>query len=241
MKKSKIIIIAGVSILVLAWLIAAIYIDNKGNHYLTLANEHIDKEEMDSVSFFIKNAKDFYPNKSDNEAVKLENEINNLTDSLFVLNFLGKMSDEEFTLLNEGLFEKEVLNQKTLNRLFIEKLKNYSSKRDAVLKQLKIEEEEKLKAEEEKGRQKEIDKRKKLVSSQFNEWDGAHPGLVIFVRNSMNDPKSFEHVETRYRDDGDSIFVVMKFRGNNKFGAKVLNTVNAKVDFKGNVIEVKQQ
>lgn len=57
----------------------------------------------------------------------------------------------------------------------------------------------------------------------------------------MNDPDSYEHIETRFRDDGDNIFVITKFRGTNAFGGKVINTVSAKVDFNGNVIEVISQ
>ena len=61
------------------------------------------------------------------------------------------------------------------------------------------------------------------------------------IKKSMNDPDSYEHVETRFRDDGNSIFVITEFRGKNAFGGKVKNTVSARVDFEGNVIEVISQ
>lgn len=79
------------------------------------------------------------------------------------------------------------------------------------------------------------------VESQFSSWDGSHRGLTDFIKKSMNDPSSYEHIETRFRDDGDNIFVITKFRGANAFGGKVINTVSAKVDFSGNVIEVVSQ
>ena len=79
------------------------------------------------------------------------------------------------------------------------------------------------------------------VENQFSSWDGSHPGLERLIKESMNDPDSYEHVETRFRDDDDYIFVITKFRGANAFGGKVVNTVSAKVDFNGNVIEVLSQ
>ena len=54
----------------------------------------------------------------------------------------------------------------------------------------------------------------------------------------MNDPDSYEHVETRFRDEGEYIFVITKFRGKNAFGGTVTNTISAKVDFDGDVIEI---
>jgi len=79
------------------------------------------------------------------------------------------------------------------------------------------------------------------VESQFSSWDGSHRGLTELIKKSMNDPSSYEHIETRFRDNGDHIFVITKFRGANAFGGKVINTVSAKVDFSGNVIEVVSQ
>lgn len=79
------------------------------------------------------------------------------------------------------------------------------------------------------------------VESQFSSWDGSHRGLTDLIKKSMNDPDSYEHIETRFRDDGDNIYVITKFRGANAFGGKVINTVTARVDFSGNVIEVISQ
>jgi hypothetical protein len=69
--------------------------------------------------------------------------------------------------------------------------------------------------------------RRDMIEGQFSAWDGSHRKLVQYVKNGMNDPGSYEHVETQFRDDGDSVFLIMTFRGNNAFGAKVANTVYA--------------
>lgn len=79
------------------------------------------------------------------------------------------------------------------------------------------------------------------VESQFSAWDGSHNGLTNLIKKSMNDPDSYEHIETRFKDNEDHIFVITKFRGTNAFGGKVINTVSAKVDFSGNVIQIISQ
>lgn len=61
-------------------------------------------------------------------------------------------------------------------------------------------------------------------------WDGKNRELVDLVKSGMNDPKSFEHVETRFRDNGDSLSLVMTFRGKNAFNATVTNKVSADLD-----------
>jgi len=79
------------------------------------------------------------------------------------------------------------------------------------------------------------------VQSQFSSWDGSHRGLEKMIKKSMNDPDSYEHAETRFRDDGDKIYVITKFRGKNAFGGTVSNTITAYVDYNGNVINIISQ
>ena len=83
--------------------------------------------------------------------------------------------------------------------------------------------------------------RQDSIESQFSAWNGSHPALTTMVKSAMHDSKSFEHVETRYADKDDYIFVIMQYRGNNVFGGKVVNSVSANVDFNGNVIEIVSQ
>lgn len=82
------------------------------------------------------------------------------------------------------------------------------------------------------------EQREQLVLAQFSKWDGSHRGLVELVQRQMNDADSFEHVETRYWDRGDHLFLRMTFRGTNVFGAKVLNEVAATVDMNGKVLSL---
>lgn len=69
-------------------------------------------------------------------------------------------------------------------------------------------------------------------------WDGSVKPVVQYVKNSMNDPKSFEHVNTQWgivSGTTDRYWVNMTFRGTNAFGATVTNTIKVEVDSNGNV------
>lgn len=79
------------------------------------------------------------------------------------------------------------------------------------------------------------------LRQQFSAWDGSHRGVTASIKRSMNDPDSYEHVETRYSDQGSHLIVVTTFRGANAFGGKVLTTVKAKTDLHGNVLEIAKQ
>lgn len=54
----------------------------------------------------------------------------------------------------------------------------------------------------------------------------------------MNDPSSYEHIETKYSDKGDHLVGSSSFRGKNSFGVLVKNTVVVKADIQGNVLEI---
>lgn len=82
---------------------------------------------------------------------------------------------------------------------------------------------------------------KKWIDDQFSSWDGSHRYLVNLIKENLNDPKSFDHVETNYWDRGDYLTVKMKYRAKNAFGGLILQNVTAKSDYKTNVISVISQ
>lgn len=92
--------------------------------------------------------------------------------------------------------------------------------------------------EKQKIKNDEIAKRRGIVDRQFSPWDGSHRNLKRYVKDNMNDPSSFDHIETRYSDKGSYILVQMDFRGKNGFGALVKNRVVAKTDIDGNILSV---
>lgn len=77
--------------------------------------------------------------------------------------------------------------------------------------------------------------RQKAIESQFSAWDGSHINLTKLIKRSMNDPASYEHVETKYWEYPDGLLVATTFRGNNAFGGKVLQTIKAEVTLQGTV------
>jgi hypothetical protein len=82
--------------------------------------------------------------------------------------------------------------------------------------------------------------RQDKIKEQFSFWDGSHNNLVAFVKERMHNPKSFEHVETTFADGGIDygVIVTMRYRGTNTFGAIVTNSITARVDINGNIIEI---
>lgn len=81
-------------------------------------------------------------------------------------------------------------------------------------------------------------KRQKRIESQFSVWDGCHYNLERLIKKAMNDPDSYDHVETRYWDRTDHLVVKTTYRGKNAFGGVVTNWVKAKVDLDGNVTQI---
>lgn len=77
------------------------------------------------------------------------------------------------------------------------------------------------------------------IDNQFSPWDGSHIKLTREIKKGMNDPDSFEHIETRFKDIGNEIVVQESFRGKNAFGGMVINKVIATVDIDGNVLTMR--
>jgi len=79
------------------------------------------------------------------------------------------------------------------------------------------------------------------IKEQFSAWDGSHRGLVDLVKKNLNDPKSFDHEETTYKDMKDHLIVKMTYRAKNAFGGLILQNVTAKADYKTNTITIISQ
>ena len=87
----------------------------------------------------------------------------------------------------------------------------------------------------------EPDSRQERIERQFSAFSGVHYELEKVVKAAMNDPDSFEHVETGYVDDGDTLRVQMVYRGKNGFGGTVTERVTARVGLDGTVQEILEQ
>ena len=65
--------------------------------------------------------------------------------------------------------------------------------------------------------------------------DGSHYDVVLEIKERLNDPDSFEHISTSVApvDSNGEHYLVMKFRANNAFGAKVIGQAEAIVQNDG--------
>ncbi|PCI24161.1 hypothetical protein COB57_05625 [Candidatus Peregrinibacteria bacterium] len=80
--------------------------------------------------------------------------------------------------------------------------------------------------------------RQEKIKKNFSPWDGSHIKLTKRIIESMNDPDSYEHVRTSFRDAGEHLIVTTVFRGRNGFGGMILNTVKAKMSLEGDILEI---
>ncbi len=94
------------------------------------------------------------------------------------------------------------------------------------------------KVEEDRKKRVASKERAAKIERQFSVWDRKHYGLESYIKGSMNDPDSFDHVQTLYWDRGEYIEVLTTFRGKNLFGGVVTNTVRAKVSLDGVVLTI---
>ena len=76
------------------------------------------------------------------------------------------------------------------------------------------------------------------INKQFSAWDWSHTVLTKQIKDWMNNPKSYEHVETKYRDMWDHLVVLMTFRWENSFWGTVTNSVKAKVSLSWDILEI---
>jgi hypothetical protein len=74
----------------------------------------------------------------------------------------------------------------------------------------------------------------------ISKYDGNCKPLTDYIKTKMNDADSYENVNTSCNYIGNEQFeVIQQFRGNNAFGAKVLNKTTAIIDKNGNIISIK--
>ncbi len=86
--------------------------------------------------------------------------------------------------------------------------------------------------------QEEKDPRQIRIERGFSAWDGPHLRLTRMVKAQLRDPKSFEHIETKFSDEGDHLLVYMSYRARNGFGGMTTGRAIAKCSLDGSVIEV---
>ncbi|WP_271270254.1 hypothetical protein [Aliamphritea hakodatensis] len=76
------------------------------------------------------------------------------------------------------------------------------------------------------------------IKKQFSPIDGRHYNFERLIKTEMNDPSSYEHVETGYWNRGDHIVVKTIFRGKNSYGALVKDSATAKFNLDGEFLQL---
>lgn len=57
------------------------------------------------------------------------------------------------------------------------------------------------------------------LEAGFSPWDGSHIEFTDYIKSTLRDPASYEHIETRYGKKGaDSVRIQTTFRAKNGFG-----------------------
>lgn len=80
--------------------------------------------------------------------------------------------------------------------------------------------------------------RERQIKAQFSPWDGSHRALARLVKENLKDPDSYDHIETRYGVDGDTLNIRMRYRARNSFGGMVIGQVVAKTTVEGGPVTI---
>ena len=76
------------------------------------------------------------------------------------------------------------------------------------------------------------------IQKLFSGWDGSHIKLTEKIKQSLNDPKSYEHIETTYRDLDSFLIINTTFTAKNAFGGTLKKEVSVVSDTLGNITDV---
>lgn len=80
--------------------------------------------------------------------------------------------------------------------------------------------------------------RRELIEKPFDLFDGSHDDLTRNIKASLNDPDSYQHDKTTYKDMTDHLIITTTFRAKNKYGGMMTYQVIAKADLNGKVLEI---
>lgn len=77
--------------------------------------------------------------------------------------------------------------------------------------------------------------RQKEIAAQFSPVNGECYKLTERIKQEMNDPNSYENIETKYWDVDTALLVNQSYTGKNQFGGRVRGFVKAIISNNGNV------
>lgn len=205
------------------------------------AEGYIGENKIEEALATLDKTAELDTNTNKDDAISLRTKINELQNPSVLKRVLTGMSDSDFDLLQKGELQTSFIDHNELNKLFLVKLQENSSQRATYIAEAEDMKRKRQEEAEKKKQEDEANARKEMIEKQFSAWDGSHIKLTRMVKDSMNDPDSYEHVETKYWDMKDYLVITTTFRGKNAFGGVVKNTVKAKVSLDGESIEILEQ
>lgn len=79
------------------------------------------------------------------------------------------------------------------------------------------------------------------IEKCFSQWDGSAPAFAREIKAGMLDPKSYEHIETRYKvkpgagNEG-TMILYSRYRGKNAFGGLIIAEASGEMLIDGCVL-----
>lgn len=120
--------------------------------------------------------------------------------------------------------QKKVIDQEAFNQL-------PKHERDSILF---IRQKEK----ELQAAQKQKEERQEHIQSMFSSIDGSNMAITDYLKQKLDDPDSYEHVETKWVERQDRLIIYTTFRANNRFGAKIKQVVKAEVSLNNELLSM---
>ena len=85
---------------------------------------------------------------------------------------------------------------------------------------------------QERRRMERFAEAKDLIEAQLSLWDGSHSGVVEVVKPGLNDPESFEHLQTSWMRGGGyprTYMIIMDFTAKNLYGGRMRHVIKCEV------------
>lgn len=138
-----------------------------------------------------------------------------------------------FELDNAGkiISEKTIITYSKTGK--IEYQKNEVPSIDSFINEKVINSQKELNGIEQKALDQIAEHKKQMDQFEKNclsGWDGSHGELVKYVKDRMDDPRSFEHIETRFGINENYVGIVMTYKGKNGYKGTVTKSIRAKVN-----------
>lgn len=218
-------------LLIINWAISSKNQREEMNLLNTQATDFISEWKISEAIEILEESQLLNSSKSQNIAFDLYSKLEVLNSDDSLRSALLEMTDKDVELLNNNEFNHIYIENNDINKLFIKKIKENIDNRSIYVEEQK----EKDRVEADK---KEQEERKASIENQFSSRDGSHIKLTRLIKDAMNDPDSYDHIETKYRDMKDHLIVNTIFRWKNGFWWVVKNTVKAKILIDWNNIEI---